>query len=91
MEAPEALGGPFNLIMASNAVHTCTDVAGDAAAAMDLHHAPCMAASYNRQTLAVLVHDCGSQKKRNPCLSAMPCAQRRWATSATRWRQAASC
>ena len=27
--APESLGGPFNLMLASNAVHTCDNMAGD--------------------------------------------------------------
>ena len=27
--APESLGGPFNLILASNAVHTCDNMAGE--------------------------------------------------------------
>ena len=35
--APESLGGPFNLILASNAVHTCDNMAG--AAALLPHHA----------------------------------------------------
>ena len=26
--APESLGGPFNLMLASNAVHTCDNMAG---------------------------------------------------------------
>ena len=29
--APESLGGPFNLILASNAVHTCDNMAGELA------------------------------------------------------------
>jgi len=27
--APESLGGPFNLMLASNAVHTCDNMAGE--------------------------------------------------------------
>ena len=27
--APESLDGPFNLILASNAVHTCDNMAGE--------------------------------------------------------------
>ena len=29
--APESLGGPFNLILASDAVHTCDNMAGELA------------------------------------------------------------
>ena len=29
--APESLGGPFNLMLASNAVHTCDNMAGEPA------------------------------------------------------------
>ena len=38
-EAPAQLGGPFNLIMASNAVHTCDDMAGEEATAFVFKHA----------------------------------------------------
>lgn len=44
----DALGGPFNLIMASNAVHTCSDMAG-------VHYRPLKSPSFEFKLKSFLV------------------------------------
>jgi hypothetical protein len=90
--APDTLGGPFDLILASNAVHTCDNMAGEtlnwlvhSLQEKNLVSMGALCALQLRLSWGTMSRRCANL---NNCSVAL---QRRWPTSTDLWQTGASC